>query len=359
MKLITAKFPSRCATCGGNIEAGASIWFDGDAPKGNKTHHEACRAIPKPEAKSGPKPAPPAPAQAAPAECKALAGVTQTLAAKHPGKNAFVHEHFDDLAAFMSPRPMMPVNFKAATEQFSRQKATGWYGLPNANAVVDAIHDGWPDGAKRMLDSLGRVNRTIEVQSIRRVLCRDDHGDEFDIHRCYSGGFDRAWTRRKRGPRRTTSGIAVVLNSTANGGVQAEALFWRGAVALCLTDLLSEAGYSVQMIVGMSTMACDEETYSVNYQYTVNVKTAEQQLDIEALAAATALTGFFRVGGFRKILEQPFAVACGLGYAGSLKLRKLDLENPIHVPDGIFGLEAAQSWLAKTVAELTGEAVPA
>jgi hypothetical protein len=291
-----------------------------------------------------------------------LAGITimpadQQRASTYSERHA---THFDSLADFIAPRPMRENNLarfkRTASLTYTGQEAINWMGLPSTGAVVDAIRKGWPDGVKRMQDIIGKLNATTTAQSIRRVLVRDDHGDEFDVHRALSGSFDRAWSRRKRGLRMGTKGVTVVLNGGGNCTLNSEQLFWRGAAALCLSDILSDAGYSVKLVVGAAVENADDDGRGAMRQYTVTVKEPHQPMNVEALAAATALPAFWRVGGFKFMCEAPYTIQHSLGHACGLNLDAIpDCENPILVPETVIGLAAAEKWLRAAIKQATGQ----
>lgn len=296
---------------------------------------------------------------------KAIPQGIATIKARAPRNGEFEAEHFDSVAEFFAPRPMTTKNaatYASSIEHnpadYTKKKAE-WFGVADADAVIDAIHDGWPEGAKRMRDTIGSVQTTQTAQSIRRVLCRGDHGDEFDIHRAYAGGLDKAWTRRKRGMRPSSKGVTLVLHVGGAWTVTAEELFWRGAAAACLADLLSEAGYAVTIIVGAGIRKLADGRADTAYQYTVTAKASHMPVDIDTIAAVTALAGTFRVGGFRKIAERPYDIGGHFGTTASLNLSAIPADSPILVPANVKGREAAESWLAKAIQEITGEALPA
>lgn len=272
-------------------------------------------------------------------------------------------EHFDSLMAFFAPQPMLPANRElwerglrehdTDGRHSARYKGSKWYGVDDANAVIEAIEGGWPEGAKRMAELSDRIAQTTTAQSIRRVRKLGDHGDEYDVNRSLAGAHDRAWSRRVRGLRRSTRGVTIVLNAAASYRVQSEAMFWRGAAALCLSDLLTDAGYAVTLMVAGSLHGLQKGRGDGRYQYAVTVKHSHQPLDAESLAAATALAGFFRLGGFRKAYERAYPVNSHVGHPDRIDLKALDAENPVVAPESIEGIEQAEAWLRKTIESIT------
>lgn len=171
-----------------------------------------------------------------------------------------------------------------------------WHGLLGVakdgesatNATTRLIRDGWQQGVDLMQQVAGAVDVPVP-RSVRRRGAWMDQGDEVEMQRVWAGDLDRAWRRTVRldstGPRR----VRILVDSIANGGVEANVMRWRGVAALRLCDVLVEAGYTVQV----ESVFCGKSD-GHRYRLAVAVKDYSQPLDLPALAATTALPAFFR-----------------------------------------------------------------
>ena len=270
-------------------------------------------------------------------------------------------EVFDSVDAYIELRPMLEANAadlsKSLDESGAWRKRKGgerWYGVADVNSVMNAIRNGWPEGVVKLQAMRAQLTGSFDVQSIRRVLCRDDHGDEFDVHRSYSGGFDTAWTRRKRGPRRTNRAISIVFEGGGLFEVDSTAFFWRGAAALCLIDMLTTAGYSVEVVTASlaTGVVSDEHSKRGAYQSVCVLKHSDMPVDLSDLAAGLCLAGFHRVATFRKRCELPHRMH-SFGYTAKPVPADFDREGAIVVPNDKISTQAtAQAWLTQAIEQL-------
>jgi hypothetical protein len=232
-----------------------------------------------------------------------------------------------------------------------------WLGAPNIKELNRRLKDGWPDGSDRLLKL---ATREINPTSIRRRRERADQGAELDIHAVYRGDLSRAWTRTRRRSGSGVRTVAILCNLGANSDTGANSLFWRGAAALKLTTALMEAGYNVA-IYGFESghKSCESSVTSVA-QF-VEIKAEDQPLDLDRLAALTAMPGYFRTALFGGII-----LGCDLmgrrangglgtvthnGVAQIAKMLPVIPENAI-VQDPVENKASAEAWIDKVMAEL-------
>lgn len=180
-------------------------------------------------------------------------------------------------------------------KEWMRKSRGSWYGLEedaNFEGVKQIVLDGWPDGLRAMEAALGSLAIDLPPVSIRRRRERSDFGDELDIHRIYSGDFARAFTSMKRLPGTKRKAFQIVVDSIASGDRAADEMFWQGAAAIKLGELLSNAGYTVELY---SAFKAQVEQGSVTVR--VMTKGSGTPLDLCSAAATLALPAFFRCVG--------------------------------------------------------------
>ncbi len=239
-----------------------------------------------------------------------------------------------------------------------------WFGAPTFGELQSRLSKGWPEGSQRLLEI---ATRDINPQSIRRRRERADQGAELDIHAVYRGDLSRAWTRTRRRSGSGVRSVSIVIDLGASCGVDASRLFWRGASALKLASALIESGYSVA-IYGAASAKRADDCDTVDTVQMVSIKDEDQPLDLDRLAALTAMPGFFRTSLFAGIIK-----ACdlrGKGYEYGLGKPAPDLivkaVAAMPIPQNAFiqkpvlDQKSAEEWIDEVLNSLEQtESVPA
>jgi hypothetical protein len=208
-----------------------------------------------------------------------------------------------------------------------REKKAGEH--PGA-CVLRLALKGWPLGAK-LLESVAHEVNPPPARNIRRRHRWHDSGDEIHMQRVYAGDLDRAWSTTTKQVSTGPSRIRIIVDAIASGGLEASLMRWRGVAAMKLADTLTQAGYVVQVesaFVGHG--GSDGILGEGDRNLRVIVKSYQAPLDLEALAATTALPGFFR--------------ALGHAWAGgNMSVYHLTAEHIIDEADSALGVIIPQS----------------
>lgn len=222
---------------------------------------------------------------------------------KH-AKHETVTMRFYGLADAMNIRPASASNpsgcmantVKNMSDSKTGRDAEKWFGdgIRSKQQLVEVCASGWTAGLNKIYRAVGQVGGDIVPISLKRRIVRSDTGDNYDIHRAMSGGLDRSWDSHKR-QKRVAGGaqITIAVSIGQNSGTHANAAFWRGAAAVRLADLMTEAGYQVQ-VIGYSSTFDAFETGTPHQLTLIEVKAASDPLDLTALATSVALAGFYR-----------------------------------------------------------------
>jgi hypothetical protein len=178
--------------------------------------------------------------------------------------------------------------------------------LPEARAL---LKEGWPKGARRLKALAERLAAEIPpAKSIRRRLRWSDDGDEVSKDRLNGGFVDFCWRASKRELVASPEVVTVETNWGGTARRSAEELFWQGAAAACLTDILEQAGYRVELYAN---------NYSVHpigrTLLRIRVKEADAPVRIDTLAAVLCHAAVFRVFGLAAKEQAPFYVNGGHG----------------------------------------------
>ena len=232
-------------------------------------------------------------------------------------------------------------------KEWLRDEYDDWYGLErrsNFEAVAGLVKEGWPAGLRKMDEALGKLEVPVPPVSIRRKRERGEWGDELDIHRVYAGDFGKAFSSMRRPPGSKRKAFKIAVDSIAFGGRGAEEMFWQGAAAIKLGQMLSEAGYMVELVSAFRAEASGAQVY-----LEVVCKSSAAPLDLCSAAATMALPAFFRCIGHAWIHANLSSEHCGSG-VGVERLRSGDAD--IIAPQSIDSSESAARWVAGQIARL-------
>jgi len=192
-----------------------------------------------------------------------------------------------------------------------------WFGADCANGrdVERVMNSGWKEGQTRMEKMRSKIGN-VELVPIdrRRRPVRTDMGDIVDMPSVWSGRLDIAWKTAKR---RTTQGpqkIELCANMLCSGGEDADVLFWRGAAAATLADILEQAGYMVRLVIAFG----GKEYTNGDVSCRIIVKDHGMPLDV-ATTSAVILPGFFRALGHAWIVNHSRQ---HIGYFGGITVEQ-------------------------------------
>ena len=173
-------------------------------------------------------------------------------------------------------------------------RMSNWYGAGchTGMDVLALMRDGWHDGRDRMMELRSKLtNIDLAPRDRRRRMVRGPQGDVLDIHAVYAGRLDVAWRAPRRvnmqGPQR----VDLVANMICSGFEHADVLFYRGAAAAVLADMLETAGYMCRLSVAFGGKADGVKT-----SCRITVKEHGMPFDVTS-TSAVILPGFFRALG--------------------------------------------------------------
>lgn len=245
-----------------------------------------------------------------------------------------------------------------------RDDAQRWFGAPSFAELQRRLREGWPEGSERLLQI---ATRDINPQSIRRRRERADQGSELDIHAVYRGDLSRAWSRTRRRAGSGVRSVSIIIDLGASCGVTSDRLFWRGASALKLATALIESGYSVAIYGAASAKEADTDG-RVDAVQMVPIKDEDQPLDLDRLAALTAMPGYFRTSLFAGIckaadlrgkwVDDALGKPAPQNYAASVAALPIPQHAFIQKP--VLDQKSAEAWIDEVLNSLEQtESVPA
>ena len=283
-----------------------------------------------------------------------------------------IRKHFDSAAALLEYSQRRPVD-KRGSHALSiweeRDQPDGghlsaeWFGMQHgerpASVMARLFAEGWPQGVARINEALASIQDSVpRPQSIRRRMTWTDHGDVLDIHRVNSGRLDVAWQRPMRRKVSARATVTLAPDSSLLSNRSADVLFWRGAAVVHLCNLLTEAGYNVEIVMARNVDLDYDNKGETLYQHTVTVKSALAPLDIHALAALAA-----HPASTRAIAQRATCVAASEarvnvreGLANPLDPREL-LPDALVAGDDCCNREQAIEWVRAGIATVEGRMV--
>lgn len=185
-----------------------------------------------------------------------------------------------------------------------------WYGgLQTIDQAKKLVAQGWVDGVRR-IRMLGRqlLNEIPPAKSMRRRQAWLEEGDSLDVDKVFASSdkpYRGTFKREATGPR-DVSLVGIIGGSARRG---ADELFWQGACAAVLSDLLEDAGYSVRL----SGADCVGGSFGGCFVNETVLKDYSEPLRLDTVAAVLAHAGIYRTFGFRNICQQPVKVDSSLG----------------------------------------------
>ena len=253
-------------------------------------------------------------------------------------------------------------NKKLATSHMERDNGASWHGIDGgAKAVVACVENGYDIGEKAIREFSEAIKAALpRAVGVNRVKVKGDSGDDLDVHAVNRGDFSRAWTSSKRRVRTGSTSLRLCIDIGANASMNADALQWRGIAGLALAEIMTKAGYNVEIIACCAIrdhwVGSDNEATT----FSVVVKDRNARPDLGLLAATVALPGFFRSYGFAALIrsadDMKQKANSGLG-------RYLDVSGVLPVPERMTQLfvqgtvhdrASAIDWVKQSVTLLQG-----
>ena len=185
----------------------------------------------------------------------------------------------------------------------SRNNGRHWTGNTFAEAVKEA-REGWPEGSNRINRSLEILQSHIpSTAKVQEVAYSQVGPGTLDMGRYIMGHPAPyvTWVESEANSQASGGIIRISMNVSSSGGVDKESLFNQGATVCMLIDLLERGNKRVELEVVMGSGPRNDR-HSINITR-VMVKNANDPLDMDRIAFATANAGMYRRLGF-SLMEQ-------------------------------------------------------
>jgi hypothetical protein len=276
-----------------------------------------------------------------------------------------IHSQFPSVSAMLDnmARPMSRKSNQTRFDKImsrDRDRGSEWLGIEGTpHDVVTMINSGTGpafDIITSMRESLSKA--LPRATGVGRVRVRGAMGDELDIHATMRGDHSRAWSSSPRRVRIGSTIVRLLVDVGGNAGVTADTLRWRGIAGAVLSDIISRAGYSCEIVACCAVV----RSYpgAPTHTYSTVIKPMGSPLDTGLLSSTVALPGFFRVLFFNAIVraadDAKKTVDDGLGRTvdPAPHMPVSDRVTQLLVPHSVSSEASAKKWITDTLAMLQG-----
>ena len=277
------------------------------------------------------------------------------------GRYTDYEQRFASLAEFLELKPSKE-NVSLMQEQINGCKygryGSEWLGpVRTAEQARELFRTGWADGVEKVRKMA--VRDLAVAQSIKRVRCRSDQGDELDITRIWRGRFDDAWSATTMGKRTHTRHIHLLATTQAACMIEQEQVYWRGAAVSRLADVLEDAGYSVA-ITGLTVAGSTNEDYDC-CTFAYPVKAYEQPLSLANIVSALCCVAWHRIAGFTAFASIPGSTHSYFGMNRDPVIEALIKdyadhhlagEHVIQLPSNMWDEKESNRWVNDRISEI-------
>lgn len=284
----------------------------------------------------------------------------KTTARRHLPSTGTERHVFDDVQALVAWAKggtcRNADNEAARLDQLTNGGWASFWGFESRDGMVKVadvervVAEGWAEGRDRIM----ALRENVEVPALRSVRRRGvwaDQGDHVDMPRVWSGQLDTAWRRTVRMGATGVRNVRIVVDCCANALTNASELQWRGIAALVAADALCEAGHNVEIVTaykGRPNLGGPKQMFAVT------TKPATAPLDVGAVAATTAFTGFFRGIVFCALYRAYHNSEPGLGSYEALTpedMAAMGADEEAFLVDGsVYDKDTAQARVAEMLA---------
>jgi len=223
------------------------------------------------------------------------------------------------------------------THRLNSMDHTSWYGCPGKVALA-RLKEGWPEG----VDEMRNCVRMLDVPAIpRRRRARFGWDGEIDVERVL---FNEPEPFRQHA-KIMAPVVRLTVDVGANGGTSGGALKWRGTVSLAIADALTQAGFSVEIIVMENARYMWDGNAPKGDTYTIlKLKDAQAPLNLPLLAGAIMTAAVFRITMWRSWYRAPWDLN---GSHGMWVPLSEHMKGDIHVDHTVHDLATSQKFLAE------------
>lgn len=200
-----------------------------------------------------------------------------------------------------------------------------WFGKGGGWPEVEPLMTkGWAEGMERMKKLAESLEDQIIIplsDELRPRVVHRDFGDEVDMQDIYMGDYDHAWSGIERVTTKVDTRFTVVVNVGASVNTSANAMYWPGAVATVLSNMLIKSRQPVRVLAASTHLKLYSASNAAgleDFSAAVEIKGFKTPIVPDAIAL-TALAAFFRGCMFKACYNQVYEVNRNIGYPRSIE----------------------------------------
>ena len=232
---------------------------------------------------------------------------------------------------------------------------TGWDGK---GGLTTQINSAWPKGMAKVESMLKELRGAVTQKPRSRRRRRSwsaDTGDDICLERLRAGR-EEFWRHTERKNTDAPTTVTVIVNVAANSDKESTEILWRGAAAICLTELLQEAGYNVELWVAYKA----GNVFTNGTDSLVGIRAKEASHPANRSALVNAVSGwFFRTIGFgsEQLADKKLKLTArsSLGHASTVRdedRERITPDTAAVVVDGAWSLERAIDTVREKLTEM-------
>lgn len=200
------------------------------------------------------------------------------------------YTHFTDLSEFLAFAVPMPAIASKSDLQGTciRSWDTGpigsFFGCDTFEEAKGVLDYGWEEGTSRVMSLRASLDSMVQTASVAKASAMgwSHAGEWLHVGRAIVGRPDCFARVMDYGGDTCDRVVTVAMNSSCSAGVSSESIFARGAVALCLVDILETLGHRVELLYG--TCAKRSDGSGTIDEFSCVAKKPSEHIDIDRLA---------------------------------------------------------------------------
>jgi len=200
------------------------------------------------------------------------------------------YTHFPDLTRFLDyvmPVPALkdkPGLRESCYRSWEPNGGGGFFGcksFPDAKRLLDY---GWLEGSGRVLQLRAELDSLVQAASVAKASAMgwSHAGEWLHVGRAIVGRPDCFARTVDAGLDTCDRVVTVAMNVSCSGSTTPDQIFMRGAVTLCLVDILETLGHRVELLWG--TCATRNDGSKIIDEFNCVVKRPSEHIDIDRLA---------------------------------------------------------------------------
>lgn len=184
----------------------------------------------------------------------------------------------------------------------------------NLAEIDNVFLRGWPEGAERARKLADDVGTEVPpAQSTRRRRIVGKEGTDPIVEAWLDRDLDHLWERRHKVTAQGHKIIQIALGWGGNAHMTGDSLFWAGAAALVLTEMLEAAGYGVEVHAYSYIGVGWGQAHGGAMLTDCVVKPSDQPISADTFAGVIAHAGSWRSYGLLRIGHAPWNFGSSLG----------------------------------------------